>query len=466
MTARVLVVDDVIQNVKLLEAKLTSEYFDVLTALNGEDALKIIEKEHPDIVLLDVMMPGMDGFEVCRRIKANEKSAHIPVIMVTALDQSKDRVAGIEAGADDFLTKPVLDTPLFARVRSLVRLKVLMDELRMRETTGENFGINMEPNLSRDITLAGARVLLVEDYARVAERIGTYMADLAIVDVDDGASGEIINRQNLENYDLVILSLGLEKIDGLRLCSQLRSSEHTRRIPILVLVDEGHTDQLVKSMELGATDYITRPIDRNELLARAKSQIRQKRYADRLRSNMQKSIEMAMTDAVTGLYNRHFLSTHLDNLMGQKNEHPRKVSLLMLDIDKFKLVNDTYGHAAGDEVLKEFARRISDNIRNIDLAARFGGEEFVVVMPEGNADYAFYFADRLRRSIADVPFRITGSEQPITVTVSIGLALSGAEYSSSNKLLVAADEALYQAKQKGRNRVCRCEDQPAQDKTA
>jgi len=465
MTARVLVVDDVVQNVKLLEAKLTSEYFEVLTALNGEDALKIIENDHPDIVLLDVMMPGMDGFEVCRRIRANETSAHIPVIMVTALDQSKDRVAGIEAGADDFLTKPVQDTPLFARVRSLVRLKVLMDELRMRETTGENFGMSMESNPSRDVSLTDARVLLIEDYARVAERIGTYMKDLAIVDVDNGASGEITGRQNLEKYDLVILSLGLDKIDGLRLCSQLRSSEHSRRIPILVLVDEGHTDQLVKSMELGATDYITRPIDRNELLARAKSQIRQKRYADRLRKNMQKSIEMAMTDAVTGLYNRHFLSSHLDTLMGRDNEHHRKVSLLMLDIDKFKLVNDTYGHAAGDEVLKEFARRIRGNIRNIDLAARFGGEEFVVVMPEGNIDYAYYFADRLRKAIADEPFEISGSEQPITVTVSIGLALSGEEHSSSNKLLVAADEALYQAKQNGRNRVCCYKGQPAPEKT-
>ncbi|MBL4800816.1 MAG: PleD family two-component system response regulator [Emcibacter sp.] len=456
MTARVLVVDDVIQNVKLLEAKLESEYFEVLTAMNGEDALEIIDKESPDIVLLDVMMPGMDGFEVCRRIRANSKSAHIPVIMVTALDQPKDRVAGIEAGADDFLTKPVLDLPLFARVRSLVRLKVLMDELRMRETTGQDFGISIGSDLSRNISLSNARVLLIEDYPRVADRIINYMGDLAAVDIDDVEAGEL-TTEKLEKYDLFIISLSLNKVDGLRICSQLRSSEGTRRIPILVLVDEGDTKQMVRAMELGVSDYITRPIDKNELAARAKSQIRQKRYANRLRRNMQKSIEMAMTDAVTGLYNRHFLATHLDNLMSSQNDKRKKVSLLMMDLDKFKLVNDTYGHASGDEVLYEFARRISNDIRNIDLAARFGGEEFVIVMPETNLEYAHFVAERLRMSIANELFEISGSVEPIPVTVSIGIAIAGDKNLSSSKLLVAADRALYRAKENGRNQVCSIE---------
>jgi len=452
MTARVLVVDDVIQNVKLLEAKLTSEYFDVLTAMNGQDALKIIDEEHPDIILLDVMMPGMDGFEVCRRIRANPKTTHIPVIMVTALDQPKDRVAGIEAGADDFLTKPVSDLPLFARVRSLARLKLLMDELRMRETTSQDFGIGLGPDLNQKIHFEDAKVLLIEDYARVANRISNYMADLAHIDVDDVVSGEI-STENLDQYDLFIISLSLNETDGFRLCSQIRSSEITRKIPILVLMDEGDTNQMVKAMELGVSDYITRPIDKNELVARARSQIRQKRYADSLRRNMQKNIEMAMTDSVTGLYNRHFLSTHLDNLMAKENDKRKKVSLLMMDLDKFKLVNDTYGHVSGDEVLKEFAQRITNNIRNIDLAARFGGEEFVIVMPDTNLEYARFAAERLCTSISDEPFAISGSDTPIKITVSIGLALAGDKNLSGSKLLVCADSALYKAKENGRNQV-------------
>lgn len=452
MTARVLVVDDVIQNVKLLEAKLVSEYFEVLTAMNGEEALEVVNRDLPDIVLLDVMMPGMDGFEVCRKIRGNPKTAHIPVIMVTALDQARDRVAGLEAGADDFLTKPVQDTPLFARVKSLVRLKVLTDELRMRETTGQDFGMSVADELGTKKNFSNAKILLIEDYSRVADRISRYMNGVAVVDVDRVTGGEI-STETLEKYDLFMISLSLKEVDGLRLCSQLRSAGSTRHTPILVLIDEGDDQHMVKAMEIGVNDYISRPIDSQELLARTKSQIRQKRYADRLRRNMQKSMEMAMTDAVTGLYNRHFLSTHLDNQMSPRNEKRNNVSLLMLDLDLFKEVNDTYGHASGDEVLHEFASRIRNNIRSIDLAARFGGEEFVLVMPDTDIEYACFVADRLRNFIAEKPFDISGSDEPIKVTVSIGVAIAGDKNNTSSKLLVAADEALYMAKENGRNRV-------------
>src|ERR1700748_625927 len=164
MTARVLVVDDILSNVKLLEAKLTAEYFEVVTAFNGLEALQRVEEYEPDIILLDVMMPGMDGFEVARRIKSNPKTEHVPVVMVTALDQPSDRVAGLDAGADDFLTKPVDDSALFARVRSLVRLKMMTDELRMRESTGQGMGLIDPAETLLENNLAG-RILIIEDRA-------------------------------------------------------------------------------------------------------------------------------------------------------------------------------------------------------------------------------------------------------------------------------------------------------------
>src|ERR1700689_201908 len=162
MTARVLVVDDILSNVKLLEAKLTAEYFDVVTAFNGLECLAKVAEHIPDIVLLDVMMPGMDGFEVCRRIKSNPKTAHVPVVMVPGLDQPTPPVAGLDAGADDFLTKPVDDAALFARVRSLVRLKMMTDELRLRETTGQNMGL-IDPAETLVEAAPAGRILIVED---------------------------------------------------------------------------------------------------------------------------------------------------------------------------------------------------------------------------------------------------------------------------------------------------------------
>src|SRR5919109_1394464 len=141
MSARILVVDDVPANVKLLEARLSAEYFDVLTASNGAEALDLCSRAECDIILLDVMMPDMDGFEVCRKLKSNPATHFIPVVMVTALDSPTDRVQGLEAGADDFLTKPVSDVALIARVRSLARLKMMTDELRMRALTSREIGI-------------------------------------------------------------------------------------------------------------------------------------------------------------------------------------------------------------------------------------------------------------------------------------------------------------------------------------
>src|SRR6476659_9397091 len=163
MTARVLVVDDVPANVKLLEARLSAEYFDVVTAMSGKDALSICERAECDLVLLDVMMPDMDGFEVCQRLKSNPATHHIPVVMVTALDHPSDRVRGLDAGADDFLTKPVSDVALVARVRSLSRLKMAADELRMRALTSREIGINDPEMAALSETGSNGRVLLVDD---------------------------------------------------------------------------------------------------------------------------------------------------------------------------------------------------------------------------------------------------------------------------------------------------------------
>jgi two-component system cell cycle response regulator len=450
MTARVLVVDDILSNVKLLEAKLSAEYFEVITAFNGEQALSRMASELPDIVLLDVMMPGMDGFEVCRRIKANSKTAHIPVVMVTALDQPSDRVAGLDAGADDFLTKPVDDTALFARVRSLVRLKMMTDELRMREETGQNMGLSDAGETMIEQDPAG-RILVVEDRP---ESVAWFRASLEPKNevVDASTFEEALVRTRGGDFDLIVVSLGIRAFDGLRLCSNLRSLPEGRNTPVLVLVNEGETRKLAQALDMGVNDYLMRPIDKNELMARVRTQLRKKRYADRLRHNMQLSLEMAITDQLTGLHNRRYMARHLDTLM--KNASPTKpISFLIMDIDFFKRINDTYGHDSGDEVLREFAGRISANVRGLDLACRYGGEEFVVVMPDTDTDFAFTVAERLRASVEASSFPLARVPEGIKVTVSIGIACSLGGTDTAAGLLHRADQALYRAKREGRNRV-------------
>jgi two-component system cell cycle response regulator len=450
MTARVLVVDDILSNVKLLEAKLTAEYFDVVTAFNGLECLAKVAESAPDIVLLDVMMPGMDGFEVCRRIKSDPKTAHVPVVMVTALDQPSDRVAGLEAGADDFLTKPVDDAALFARVRSLVRLKMMTDELRMRENTGQGMGL-IDPAEEMADNSRG-RILVIEDRAESAAWFTAALEakhEVASVDTFE----EAMVRVKGSDPDLVVVSLGMRSFDGLRLCSQLRSLPEGRNVPILVVVSDGDRRKLTQALEMGVNDYLTRPVDKNELVARVRTQLRKKRYADRLRHNVQLSLEMAITDQLTGLHNRRYMSRHLDNLVETAKKTGKPIAFVIMDIDYFKRVNDSYGHDIGDEVLKEFANRIAANVRGIDLACRYGGEEFVVVMPDTDVAFALSVSERLRQSIETTPFPISRDPKSLGLTISIGIAGSEGESDSASALLHRADQALYRAKRTGRNKV-------------
>jgi len=449
MTARILVVDDIAANVKLLEAKLSAEYYDVITADNGRTAIEVAEHQAPDIILLDVMMPGMDGFETCCELKANPKTAHIPVVMVTALSDVADRVRGLESGADDFLSKPVNDVALFARVRSLVRLKMMMDELRVRQETSGRLGA-----IASEFELAdsAAKVLVVEKSRFTTQRLSEYLGEgeHEVVCADTGERALELGRE--QQFDLVIVGIDLGGEDGLRLCSQFRSQEETRHLPLLLLLEDMDLPRLAKGLDLGVTDYLVKPLDRGELLARVRTQVRRRRYHDRLRERIQTSMSMAFTDSLTGLYNRRYLMTHLDRKLMGIAETGKPVSVMLFDVDHFKAVNDTHGHGVGDDVLVNLAEVASDNLRAVDLVARLGGEEFVVVMPESNAATAMQVAERLCSQVAESSIQLPDGT-PLGVTVSIGVATSETADEMADDLLERADTALYTAKNAGRNRV-------------
>lgn len=450
MSARVLIVDDFAPNLRLLEARLTAEYFDVLTASSGPDALAICARNDCDIVLLDVMMPGMDGFEVCHRLKRDPHTHHIPVVLLTALDQPADRVRGLEAGAEDFLTKPIDEIALIARVRSLTRLKVVLDELRIRAATSASLGMP-DPALAMREDVRGARILLVEDRASAARNIASTLQPVYGVDVEADCR-EALFKGVEGRYDLFIVSLGLEGHDGLRLCSQFRSLERTRHIPMLIVAEAEDRPRLLRGLDLGINDYVLRPIDRSELMARVRTQLRGKRYADSLRDNLQASIEMAVVDTLTGLHNRRYFNTNFASLVEQAVRRGKPLSLMILDIDHFKQVNDAHGHDAGDQILKAFAARVRRVVRASDPICRLGGEEFAVLMPDTAIDIAARIAERVRRVVESDLFTLAPNTPPIPVTVSIGLAEGGSD-TDPDLLMRRADGALYRSKGAGRNRV-------------
>jgi two-component system cell cycle response regulator len=451
MTARVLVVDDILANVKLLEARLQAEYFEVLTANGGQQALDLLDRESVDVVLLDVMMPGMDGFETCRRIKAGPATHHIPVVMVTALDQPSDKILGLESGADDFLTKPVDDIALVTRVKNLARLKMLNDEMIMRASTGKDMGIPDDGSFARAVSARSGRVLVVDDNPRSAARL----LDMLSKTNDVFAERDIqaaLNKLIESNFDLLVVSLSMQSADGLRLCTQVRSLERTRHLPVIMLVEPGDEARLQSGLDMGVNDYLMRPIDRHELLARAKTQIKRKRHSDFLRHRLTESVELSVTDALTGLHNRRYMEGHLRTLVAEAARTGRPLSMLVADIDHFKAVNDTHGHDAGDAVLKEFAVRLKRNTRGVDLACRLGGEEFVIIMPDTDIERAYQVGERLRAGIAAEEFAIS-DDLSIRVTASVGIGTLENPDDTPETMFKRADNALYIAKRNGRNRV-------------
>ncbi len=453
MTARVLVVDDAVANLKLLHARLTSEYLDVITASDGAEALEKLVECHPDVVLLDVLMPGMDGFEVCRRIKSRPETTHVPVVMVTSLDRPEDRIAALEAGADDFVTKPIDPYAFIARIRSQIRFKLMIDELLLREITGRELGLgDGEETTVLRMSVTDGRILVLEDRPEDAERIRAALGARHRLHFATTPDAALACAQR-EDLDLVVISLSLEAADGLRVCSQLRSVQRTRRTPLLAVVDEGDTHAFVRALEIGVNGFLTRPLHGSELLARAHAQMRVKRYRDQLRRNVRDSLEMAVRDELTGLHNRRYLEIHLGALVGDSLQRGKPVSLMILDVDRFKSINDAHGHDVGDEVLRELVRRIDSNLRDLDLACRYGGEEFVGALANVDRDAALHVAERLRRRVEQSPFPVRTPEGDLRVTVSIGVATTRGADDTAEAILRRADEALYRAKKDGRNRV-------------
>ncbi len=305
--AKILLVDDIAINLELQKAYLQGAGYEVVMAMDGEEALRKVYTESPDLILLDIMMPKKNGYEVCRILKNDPTTRFIPIIMVTALKDIEDKIRGIEAGADDFISKPFNKTELMVRVRSLLRLKFLHDEL------------------------------------------------------------------------------------------------------------ENKVEQL-----------------------------------DNARKRLQ---QLAVTDGLTELYNYRYFRTQLEHELARAGRHQLKLSLIMLDIDFFKNYNDTNGHPAGDEVLAKIAKAVKENIRKIDVPCRYGGEEFILILPDTDKSAAVVVAEKIRKLIEAMPFRNEQAQPNGRLTVSIGVATYPEDGKTSNQLIENVDRNLYAAKQTGRNKV-------------
>lgn len=460
MTGRILVVDDVATNRIVMKVKLAAACYTVEQAENGAAALAAARDKKPDLILLDVMMPDMSGVEVCRALKADPATADIPVVLITALADRNAKMEGLEAGADDFLTKPVEEVTLLARVRSLLRARDHVRDLRGQDDTVSAYGFaesaaGFEGKAARPGNIAlvapGPKGAVLWKSA-IDDRLGAHVRIIP----RETALSETMSEQD-DAPDLFVISVDLgQRNEGLRLLSDLRSRPGTRHAATIMILPEGDSERAAIALDLGASDVLHDPFDSKELAIRISAQLDRKRRSDRMRAGVRAGLEAAIIDPLTGLYNRRYALHRMEQILsGSAVEPDSGTAVMMIDLDFFKTVNDTYGHAAGDMVLQEVARRLGKQLRARDLLARIGGEEFLVVLSDTDPLRAADCAERLRSAIGDTGFDIGKGSLPLRVTASVGLALPGvvAGAVSPEMLIHQADMALYGAKSHGRDQV-------------
>jgi two-component system cell cycle response regulator len=451
MAGRILIVDNVPTNRIILKVKLSSAFYEVIQAACGRDAMQRAKDEQPDIIILDTNLGDMTAHDACARLKADPLTRNIPILIATPAGDTEAKIAALKAGADEFLSKPINELTLTARVRALLRARATTDELRRRNETARTLGFSES---SANFSTPGKIVLI----GRGPEDAMTWRAGLRGL-VQDNI--EIVQADRLlemiaadQAADVYVISADIAgQTDGLRLISDIRTRDISRFAGIVVVHGAQDCKEAIMALDLGANDIITRGSDPEELALRLRSQMRRKKEADALRSTVDEGLRLAMVDPLTGLYNRRYALPHITQVADKSAQTGQNFALMLLDLDRFKLVNDTFGHATGDVVLKEVAKRIQKNLRGIDMVARYGGEEFLVCLPQTTLVDARIAAERIRAAICSTPIVTTHHGAPIMSSISIGLAMGGPQAQDIDSLLAIADRALYEAKSEGRNQV-------------
>lgn len=463
MTGRILIVDDVATNRIVMKVKLSAARYEVVPAASGAEALEIAASGGIDIVIMDMMMPGMTGAETCRKMRADPALATIPVILVTASDDVEARMEGLSAGADDFLTKPVDELALLARVRSLLRSRGEEQDFRARggdvfemaratmpgmgETASTGFEVMPSEALPGRIALIGAADACWPPVQRdrlrslFREKVSLMSRDAALAILPDRAP------------DLFLIDADLAtQNDGLRLMSELRSRPATRHAAFIVLLPQGDSERAATALDLGAADVSYHPFSADEISMRIRTQLARKRRADRMRDTLDSGLKMAMFDTLTGLHNRHYALHHLEKTVTRCRAQNIRAGLVLMDIDHFKSVNDTYGHPVGDAVLARVAQCLQSSLRAEDVVARIGGEEFLAILPDTDLGDVRVVAERLRSEIEEMTVPLPCG-RTLSVTISIGAGMLEDGDRQGSDMIARVDRALYAAKNDGRNRV-------------
>lgn len=450
--AVVLIVEDDPRGARLLAAHVRSADYGVEVAHSADEARAVLARVTPDVILCDICMPGVDGIEFTRQVRANPLSADIPIALITSSDDSQVLARGLQAGADDFLSKPVNALELRTRVRSLLRSKRLMEELQRSKPAVTQADPDVPPRPEMPTQRNTPLIAIIEDVSHDRRLLEAHLGELHIETcaADSAAAGLALVHER--QPDLVILDLLLPDCTGYELIASIKHDPACRGVPIMVVSGMAELADRVKALEMGADDFIIKGFDRLEFEARTRRLLRFKQSLDQLNSRCDEAMRQAVTDSLTGLYTRGFMDENLQRQLQLADQQGCPYSAIFGDIDHFKSINDNYGHAAGDRVLQQVADCLRKTLRNDDSLVRYGGEEFVALLPNTSAADAMLAAERMRASVASFPFPLLDGGT-LRVTISLGVATYPDDATDGASLVQRGDAAMYLAKRSGRNRV-------------
>jgi two-component system cell cycle response regulator len=451
---RILVVDDEPTSLRLLAGILQGDKYEVLEAADGKGAIIETYKSFPDVILLDVLMPGLDGIEVTRELKEDPRTKNIPIILVTSLEGIENKLTGLEAGAEEYLTKPVKPVEVLARVKSMLQLKQYRDQLSIRkQSEGAMVEAAPDEETAASSDQALPVVLLVEDNEIDARIIRSHLKDMPLRLETAKTGSEAISLIRSDKIDLILLDILLPDMTGFEICQSLKEIDKNFDAPIIIVTCLHDLESRITGLELGVDDFLVKPINRQELTVRIRALLEKKRQLNKLRTHYETALNSAIYDWLTGVYNHGYFKRFLDLEIKRSLRQGYPVSLMMIDIDDFKRCNDSFGHAEGDKILKELAQVLKSATREVDLVSRYGGDEFAIILPYADKQGSTKVARRIDQAIRAHDFLPGRPEQLKRLTCSIGVATFPSDVSSEEELIEIADAMLYAAKQRGKDQV-------------
>lgn len=455
MSGRVIIIDGQATNRIVLKARLAAACYDAMPVADADSALRLARDVGADAILLDLDLPGPPGgaVAVLRRLRADHRFAHTPLVALGSPSDPEARIAALDAGADDVMVKPVADAALLARLRNLLRRHDAMADFAPGAASMQALGL---AEAAAPFEHPGL-VAVVAPRADMAQRLRRDLATLVPHRVVTPNRADALADPGDPVPDIFVILGEPGGNDGsLRLMTDLRSRSLARHSAFCILRPASAAAEDAMAYDLGAHDVAELGGDPRELGLRLAAMLRRKRAADAMRASVRDGLRLAVIDPLTGLHNRRYALAQLAGMAEAARLEGEGFAVMVVDLDRFKTVNDRWGHAAGDAVLVGVAHRLAANLRNGDLLARIGGEEFLVALPGATLAEATGVAQRLCAAVQEEPFPLPAGDR-LTVTASIGLAvcLNGAVIrpETVGDVIDRADRALLASKSAGRNQV-------------